>query len=277
MAKTKVRSHPEALWELLKKMAMTQMDAANVTGVDRKTLAKINRGEEVKLETLQKVAKKLKAPLTQFEPSITDSRLTEDLVGNRAEDASDPQHSLMLREVDASALAEMLKEAQRLRWQLNIQGVDEKTRESLEQFEDAVKELRQHLQLAPLEVDDEEADSLRLQLLGLKKVDRVTELLEALGQQHSLGVLGADYLFWERTFKQKFYHHIDLSEVHYTSQRIVLLSIEPSGTQFRRVRVSPGQEPPKFAGGEFAVLVDGRALEGPPPPPDIDDDEEIPF
>ena len=66
MANLKAHPRAGALNELLEKKMMTQVDAFKKTKVDRKTLLKIQRGDEVKLETLQKVATKLGVPEGYF-------------------------------------------------------------------------------------------------------------------------------------------------------------------------------------------------------------------
>jgi transcriptional regulator with XRE-family HTH domain len=104
VAKIKVRAHPGALAELLKSKGMTQMDAKSVSDIDRKTLAKINRGEEVKLETLQTLANKLKVPTTFFDPPAASSLDQAD------SQRDDPQRlDLMLRKVDADQLVNLMR------------------------------------------------------------------------------------------------------------------------------------------------------------------------
>ena len=68
MAKSKIRPQPGALYEWLEATDMTQKQAADATRVDRKTLRKIGRGEEVKKDTLQIVATRLGMPISYFDP-----------------------------------------------------------------------------------------------------------------------------------------------------------------------------------------------------------------
>ena len=62
MAKIKVRSQAGALSDLLRRKQLTQKDAADTSGIDRKTLRLIDRGEEVKRETLERLKKNLRLP-----------------------------------------------------------------------------------------------------------------------------------------------------------------------------------------------------------------------
>ena len=55
--------------------------------------------------------------------------------------------------------------------------------------------------------------------------------------------------------------------VNYRSFPKVLLSIDPSSVQSRRVPISPGSEPPKFAPNASTIVrVDGRELDTAEPP-----------
>jgi transcriptional regulator with XRE-family HTH domain len=257
MAKIKVRPHRGALSNLLKTKGMTQVDAADETKVDRKTLAKIDRGEEVKLETLQNLATRLRVPLNVFVPPAAE--LSDE------DNCEFPWlQSAMLRELDAKRLSELLKSAAQIRWQLNLQVVDDNTRGFLEKFEQAVQQFHQHLTIDPHEVDEDDWHSLRFQLSRLKKAEDVATLMEGLAE-HRLTVLGADYLFWERESDpfyvvENLHGYVD----QYKSSRVVLLSVEPYGGTSRRVRVSSGSEPPKFAPKTHPptdVFVNGVQLE----------------
>jgi transcriptional regulator with XRE-family HTH domain len=257
MAKIKVRPHPGALSDLLKRKSMTEVDAAETTRVDRKTLRKINRGEEVKLETLQKLANNLRVPVHVFDPPATE--LSDEV------DCEFPWlQSVMLRELDAERLPELLKSAGQVRWLLNLQLVDEKVRGLLEEFEQAVHQFHKHLTIEGHEVDPDELFSLRFQLSRLKKGDDVATLMKRLAE-HRLTVLGADYLEWDVSQETEEYYVDLFRHVHrYTSKRIVEFSVESYGAQSRRVEVCLGIEPPKFAPKTHPptdVFVNGVQLE----------------
>jgi transcriptional regulator with XRE-family HTH domain len=269
MAKINQCSRPEALSELLKRKGMTQMDASATTRVDRKTLLKIDRGEEVKQETLQKVADKLGVPEEYFLPlSVTG-------------DGDVPkQRTIMLRRLDAARLEELLAGAERVEWQLNVKVRDEEARKFLKDFEAAVErfhgELRQeessrryYRDLHRFEMTDSLTDSVRARLsLGaqldrLKIADDIAARLK-LFAGHRLALLGADHLFWEYSFYQSCYEEEECYQPdtdRYESCNAVLLSVEPLGTQSRRTPVSIGRPPPLFAPDtECRVLVNGDQL-----------------
>jgi len=94
--------------------------------------------------------------------------------------------------------------------------------------------------------------TLSFQLKRLKKGEHVAALMERLAEC-GLTILGADYLKWRRK--------IEADHDEYRSFRMVLLSVDPRGSQSRRVRVFAGIEPPKFAPNvSKAVFVDFMQL-----------------
>jgi transcriptional regulator with XRE-family HTH domain len=246
MAKKKIHARPGALMEILKKRNMTQLDAAGATRIDRKTLREIDRGQEVKIETLQKLATRLRVPLANF---------VETAEADDIGDPSDPLHFVMLRKLNGERLAELLKSAEAvglgrsIEWVLNVQVIDEKARKLLKELERTVSSSR----LIP-----GWTDGLSDQLERLESFERIGGILKEL-HECRLAVLGGDYVYWERSYKPFM--------VDYRSGRKVLLSVEPSGTLSRRVPVSSGHEPPELApNGSTTVTVDGRHLDIADPP-----------
>ena len=79
--------------------------------------------------------------------------------------------------------------------------------------------------------------------------------------EHRLALLGANHLFWECSYYEDQYEDVRWSREEYRSYKTVLLSVDPFGTQPRRVRMVYGDPPPFFAPDpETAVFVNGERL-----------------
>jgi transcriptional regulator with XRE-family HTH domain len=252
MAKITVRPRPGALSDLLKKKGMTQMDAFETTRVDRKTLSKIDRGEEVKLETLQKVANKLQVTEGYFNhpvPAAVDGDVSAVLEPG----------TIMLRKLDWPRLEQLLRGAENLRWHLKALVRDDAARAFLEEFEQAVENFRKLLNFDVPEAWDGDP-SLRFQLNRLKTADDIAARLEQFAA-HGVALLGSDYLFWECSSEARS-HGPDITwqQFSYNSSRTVLLSVEPFGTLARRVHFFPGKVPPIIADLNTTVFVNGEEL-----------------
>jgi transcriptional regulator with XRE-family HTH domain len=269
MAKIKVRPRPGALAELLKTKGMTQMDAFEKTRIDRKTLSKIDRGEEVKLETLQQVANKLQ---------VTEEYFRHSPVTEETDKGDDPEPgTILLRKLDASRLKDIFEGSERIEWHLNAKVRDDEARKFLEDFETAAEDFRkQHAHF------NWESQSLRLQLDRLKTADDMAARLERLAEHH-VALLGAYHLFWECSVEEHSYEDVRWQSANYRSSYIVHLSIEPLGTQSRRVHIYVGETPPLFAPSDrrYYVFVNGKQLpkidDGDVPSPRPLDDDDLPF
>jgi hypothetical protein len=249
MAKHKVRPEKGALSRLLKEKAITQMDAHDQTRVDRKTLLKIDRGEEVKRETLEKVATKLRIPVDRF-LGTSGAEIRDDDIHDRDDGFG---RSVTLSKITPERLRGILITTSRIHWEINAQlGGD--THTLLEEFEQAVESLRKNVQ----EEDDD--GSLRFQLWRLKTVEDINSSLKQLAERR-LTILVAEYLFWKCDNPPgDFFWNLGNTTAHYTSSQIVLFSVEPRDTQSRRVRVAQGSLPPKFAPDGSRILVNGLRL-----------------
>jgi transcriptional regulator with XRE-family HTH domain len=267
MAKINVHPRLGALSELLKRKAMTKMDAFQKTGVDRKTLSKIDRGEEVKKETLQKVANKLGVPEEYFSLPVEATAADDSDVPSALEPGT-----IMLRKLDWTRLQELLEGGETLRWHLKAQVRDDAARTFLEEFEQAVENFRKHLDLNVPEVWDGDP-SLRFQLNGLKTADDIAARLERFAD-HGVVLLGADYLFWDCDSEDRSYEDVYWTNVNYRSCRTVILSVESGGTQSRRAPIFQGSLPPRFAPNtpdiKTNVWINGVQLP-------TRDDSDIPF
>jgi hypothetical protein len=174
MAKKMVRPRPGALQQLLKERAMAQLDADVANGgISPKTLRKVNRGGEIKLETLQKLAKNLRVPITFFEATPA---------GGEVSGPSDSMDTVMLCRLDAPGFLELFVDADRVEWLPNIRLMEAETQRILQDLDGAGAKARNFYEDGTVSA-------------WVRTADLVFKAMEEL-KQRRLGVLGANYLFW---------------------------------------------------------------------------------
>jgi transcriptional regulator with XRE-family HTH domain len=229
MAK-KVSPRPGALSEMLKLKEMTQQEASNRTGVDRKTLRRIDRGAEVKEKTIEDLARRMGVRTDAFGLSTTDQN-------DGSPQADRPSQILTLRQLNVERLVLLISEAHDIHWNLNVPVLDGGVRGLLEDFERVVMQYKERCRF-PAQRKSLQETNLKYQLDDQKKAEELRTLLKRLAE-HRLNLLGADYLSWVYRGSDPFGETPDL----WTQPRILLLSIDRM-IRIRDVEVWVGVEPP---------------------------------
>jgi transcriptional regulator with XRE-family HTH domain len=233
---------------------LKQEDLASRARMSVRTLRDVERSNHpIPATTITAIARELKVS-------------SDEIILKTPEDSQDDQKleefspQIMLREVDVDGLAQLLRKANKIDWHLDhLQLVDEKMCGLLEEFGQAVNQFHRYFH-DPIECEeDSDPFSLGAQLTHMKKRQVVAKLMERLAEDR-ISVLGVEYLHW-RIRQDGIFQD---GNKHYTSTRILALSVEQSGTRSRVVPIFMGSEPPKFApktDPPTVVFVDGVPLE----------------
>lgn len=293
MAKTMKAAAPGALTEILDARNLSQDDVSKAWQFSRNTLRGINKGDPVKLETLQRLATHLRVPVDHFLQTSSNSpeagdganATTEDDEDQEAGKAdapdndADPFKGVLLKPADVDALENELRYSVDTTWKIE-RPIPREAVEPLEKLEEAVNDL-ESLYYAP---PPNKRGSLQIELDKIKAASRLSEIMDEL-KNHGLHVLLGSYIRWKREVRNPVYE--DSGEVvDYKSALMLILCIAPLSAKTKRATVFEGAKPPKYAApGGPAVYVNGRELPPEPaaraanddPPADNANDDDIPF
>jgi hypothetical protein len=235
------------------------------TGVDRKTLRKINTGQPVREKTLQDIEKRLRVPL----PHLL-GKSTLDEVENSGGLDTFQIREIKLQQLDGAALRRLAGETDQITWLLKMDQMSESLEATLLKLRDSLQRWCHHLATfgTPDLVD---------QISSIKASTDINQSVEQLAEQN-LKIYGGTYVVWKREppFLRVMGKRYPGPDLIYTSQTEVLLSIAPEKKNNSTVRVSIGWEPPqKFIASELAgidsVKIDGRQVWT------RDENDELPF
>ena len=253
------------------------------TRVDRKTLKSINAGIRCKVSTLDRIATGLRVPLDHLAPP-PDRRIPT----TQKESAANHTHELVLKQLNAKQLFELLSEISaqdNLSWTLKLDQASSEVLEQLLQFETVVREWLRLLN--DREREEESKKSLKEQLSKMRTRHDIENLIQAIAEAN-IKIFGANYVQWST---EDHYHHLENlpHTVDYLPNVHCHISIEPRTTTFSTVSVDEGDVPPKWFPDDQPpylerILVDGEIVwsrppspPSPPPKKAVFDDQGIPF
>jgi transcriptional regulator with XRE-family HTH domain len=252
VAKIKDSASPGALLRVGSQQNLNRQELAQKAKVDRKTAQKIDEGQPVKRETLEKVANNLRVPVEHLKAR------TDETVGDLAPhlEVHAASGNLLLKKLSAAELPELLQGTGRLHWMLELPALALKLHPTLEKLEDAIEALRASLNI-PFSPP---YHTLRSQLSRVARLGEIEELLKELHADR-IAFFGATYLSWESS-KEDVIHYEGRTwggDENFTSTQVAALCIDHSSLDSKRVIVDAGSKPPRYS-SEVDVFVDGVRL-----------------
>lgn len=219
MAKKMLKAQRGVIAKLMKDHEKSKAELAALTGVDWKTLHRIDLSIPVKDTTLQQVANRVGVPLGHLIDGVntpTDEK-AESLDYKATEE-------IMIRPVEPDRLRNQLTNCGRVRWHLDLMEVSADLAARLEEFEACIEALRMHIN-SEISVPDTEAFSLKYQLRFTKNWSAIQEQIASLRSQN-IEILTGTYLFW---ISDEMFGHYDqphhLQAVEYSSTKVLLVGI----------------------------------------------------
>ena len=195
--------------------------------IDIKTLRLIDSGEEVKMETMEKICEPLGLSLQQLlgspeSPMNLNSRVI----------VFDPFGEIIpAYEARADELADVLRQAARTRKNIDLLTLSTKQEKLILKLEEWLNST-----VSTLPPTDQSFS----EQIKFKQTNRVFEQIQGELRAHNLKVLVARYKFWERS--DEFYNHHD---IYFTSTDVVALAIVASSAAGTTFSVKLGEIPPR--------------------------------
>lgn len=266
MAVNKVKPRAGALLTAIENKALTQQDFAKKVGCSRTTLQDINKGKEIKSDTLRKIADELRIPMEHLlelkEPSEADDAQDQIVMYDFKDFGRDI--SLRLPRIkSAEDLKKILQHTNTLIWSLNIKDITDEIEEALIEFERRVEELKNKEKYLPFD----EGVSLSQLIENRKSQFKIEDYMKNLGNKN-IYIYGASYIDWKKEVNYEVidpYGDYPEKVIDYTSTKKGIIILDNQNLAFMRYSTLINAEPPLFtSAGENRIRVDGDWLDDQP-------------